>query len=63
MKTAGKMAKVGTASENRYTFVGLHSDTKYDVGIAAVANEEGPMANFSFTTSMEGEYDTSETAV
>jgi hypothetical protein len=63
MKTAGKMTKVGMASENRYTFTGLHFDTKYDVGIAAVANEEGPIANFSFTTPMEGEYDTTETAV
>ena len=50
MKKDGTMKLIDTAPENRYTFTKLTNDTEYEVGIAAVANKEGPKATFKFTT-------------
>lgn len=56
MKQNGKLTKIDSALENYYTFTNLKPDTKYDVGISAMANEEGPIATYSFSTSVGGEF-------
>ncbi len=48
------MVKVDSAPTNQYTFTKLRPYTKYDVGIAAVAEKEGPKGYTSFTTLMAG---------
>ena len=56
MKKDGKMTNIGIATSNSYNFTGLHGETKYEVGIAAKANKVGPMATYTFTTTLGREY-------
>ena len=50
------MTNITSTPVNSYNFTGLKAETKYEVGIAAMANKEGPMAKFTFTTTLGREY-------